>query len=467
MTTPRDPLETLDDARRSIRSIESVWSLPPDLRRLSWQRARAEEDASALNDLADALQIENKTTEELISSLVYVRTMAPGVKAKALDAAAKNAVERCVKDFKEACEALYVDEAKAKAGILEACGEGDRVERAFECVAWRASTLMDWCDSARRFKKFAFAVVSNEERALRAFERAALVSVQEYKFGAQGEDNARSRAGRAKNLIQALPDLKEASGTEMVRTRWDDRVLDLKKITRADAERVVLEAPLVRWTFQFHGVDPAAVEAFSLLQRCGDAGQPPASVLNGLLHRLKDSSSAGEIYAMLGSCNTIDYIVGYLDGYSPERTVAMNMLKSSKDNFVKRACAELDREGDQFVKEIARFFHVQNPVLRTELRLEISRAWKSHKKLQTSGVLGQSMNFSNLSMNESALNASFPSFSTERSQSGEVGQTIALFFEASGGGGNLNASNLLNTSNLNVSNVNVSKLNTSTASNHR
>jgi len=84
---------------------------------------------------------------------------------------------------------------------------------------------------------------------------------------------------------------------------------------------------------------------------------------------------------------------------------------------------ELERSGEVFVKQNARYFQVQNPVLRTEMRLEVSKAWKSsnNAKRQSSG--GDS-NSSLVGANSSNVEDSMVGTGTS-----EIGGVVAMFFE--------------------------------------
>jgi len=412
-------VQSLDQTISLLTQLTSSWGASSaETRRLALVRTRCEQEAKVLDEIANALAVEGKPAEELAQNVAFLRRTAPNVDISRLE----NKVEELVLKYQEELTKALTDEdiptASSRAAILEKCERADLIEQVYEEVrSWQVETFKDWCAEARRERVFAAKTMPNSHRAASTFEKAALAAIKEMATFLK-EDEPRKRAARVKGLSEALPDLKDACGSSLAcKSAWDSLLLSMKAQTKLDAERAAKEHPPAKWSSTFHGIDPACLEVFGLLARAGTTSDPPQSVLVALLDRLRDSLKGKEndLFVLLGCCNSLDYILSYLDEYTPERTKALAMLRSAKESFVKKACSELDRNGESFVKQSGRFLQVQNPVLRTELRMEVSKAWKASNR--SGRVINH--NDSNSSLGDGSFHGSTT----------EVGGLVAMFFE--------------------------------------
>ena len=420
---------SIEKASSLLSELSNIWGASStETRNLATLRSQYDAEARALEEFATALSVEAKSPEEISHSLTFIRKVAPSLDVRPLLKALESVIQQTKLELICSLKEENASSAFSASSLLEKCDAGAEAENAFEEARhWKVSNSKDWIQQARKEKLLATKSFPNSSRATAAFDKAATRSVKEFfqlYFMGDGDD-PKKRAMKLKVLSDNLHDLKESCGQATgAKSSWDSKFQEMKSQIRLDAHRAILEHPPVRWSSTFHGVDPACVEAFGLLQRSGNASEAPPVVLTSLLDRLRDSSKGGEtdLFALLGCCNTLDFIVSYLHEFTPERNRALAMLRSSKEGFVKRACAELERSGEQFVKQTAKYFQVQNPVLRTELRLEISKAWK------TSALIKRQSGSTELNNSSSNLD---DSFNTSTTNNNEVGGLVALFFEGS------------------------------------
>lgn len=373
--------EHLDKAVELLGELNSIWGTSSaETRRLAAHRTRCEAEAKALEELASALSLSNKSAEDVAKSITFIRSTAPSLSIDQLDKKLSESIKQYEEDLYQALLDDDVQKALAASIGLEKCDKGTVAEEIYgEVRMWEVSSFAEWIAEARQERAFAARVMPNAARAAAAFEKAALASLNDIATILNVEELPKNRAAKIKALSDALGDLKECCGNSpTLKSGWDSILAVLRSHLKGDLEAMIRNHLPAKWSQDDHGVEQACLEVFGILSRAGTVFEPPASVVSLLLDRVQEAQKGneGDIYTLLGSCNTLDYILSYLDDYTPQRTRAAGMLRQAKEALIRKACSELELHGSTFVRERGRYFQVQNPVLRTELRLEVAKAWK-------------------------------------------------------------------------------------------
>lgn len=413
-------LELLDKLAACSFGISGEDADSQNVRKLATIKSSAEFEARVYEEIASALEVQDKSAEELAHNLSYLRKNFPSADVRNLETQLSSHVKSLTTKLHNSLVEEQVSEANAIVAQLERCGFGKEATQVFGTArSWSEKSPRIWCAHAKKARIMANKTMTSPQQAMNAFELAVNHSMRKFVSLYFDEPAVKKRATKMKHLIDVLPELKDASGN--ARENWDTVLASLSADIEADTLKLVRESPMPRWSFSMHGVDAVCVEVCAAFD---SASSPPSeAIVSSLLQRISESARGGEsdIFVLVGCCNSFDFVMGFLQEHSNERTRCFALLNDAKQRLAERCLAELQAQGDVFVKQVARSLTIVNPVLRSKLRMEISRLSKA-SHLDNS-------NMSGLNLDDSLSSVTTNNNNTSSMREDTLDSSISMIFE--------------------------------------